>query len=135
MIAQSEPKLVAGFRDSPRDVYRLVDEDGAAKVCQAGFTDVVDVKTALAVNLFLIKEPRTKPDPGLVSRYEFMSPAADMVVRWMRNNPTSHTVAEISKKCFIIPSFVKSALSDLVDDGLVEQVEPLSCGTKQWQAR
>jgi hypothetical protein len=29
MISAAEPKLVAGFRDSPRDVYRLVDEEGA----------------------------------------------------------------------------------------------------------
>lgn len=134
MIAHAAPNFVAGFRDGPRDVYRLVDEYGAAEACKAGFTDVVDADTARAVNVTLIKSIRAKPDPGLLSRYEFMSPAADRVIHWMRQNPWAHTASEIGSRCFIIPSFVKSALCDLVEDGLVKQVDPADDGTKRWQA-
>ena len=131
MIAIAEKKLVAGFRDSQKDPYILVNEAGAARVSRAGFTDVVSAEHAISANAAMkFKRPIPMPIPTR----EFDSPAGGAILEWLKKNPGPRGVKEIYAGTCVKWRYIPSALMDLTESGKVTRSLSFQKNYR-WQAR
>lgn len=113
-------------------MYRLVDEDGAARACWMGL-DVVDVEKARRVNREILVHHMTRQlvSPASVPKHLPSRAGIDFVAAWMRAHPGPRSFRDICAGSKVRHKYVRSILYDMVLNGQAVKIQT-SRNDRRW---